>query len=703
MKLFSWGERFTARAGLTFTMPVYDDELRKGMLEDGLTSIRLVPLPPVLGALLWAGESLQLVKAATHKYIRKVPDGKGGWRYFYAVTGGKGLGHEDEVQTGAAFKLTHNGQAGHFHVTGRDANGKITIKHDESGHTETLDPAVFVAMLHREHATALDAHTKRLADTLKAARQHGTARHVARLEAEAGKYGHTRHLVGGAEPEQADGDAGNRSIDLSRKLTELRKRQPRPLAKMFGTKGPTPEQKAKYDADARAWQSEYRKTQAAHKKAVEASNAEIHAKRAAETGPASDALATARAHLEDAKAKAKAGDKAGAQAEMKAAEAHAAVVRAHKEGGDTEKAGKVAEAATAAAGGPPEHKRAVPDQVTGDEQRQREEAARKSADKRRGTGKPEQGAPVTAGDVKVGERVTDGKGRTWERTGSSWKGVKADGSPTGDISTDKAIGRETLRRALHNDGDRAVAADAIHRAAGEAHAKGDFETRNRLQDEAANLMPSTASGRPIPPADVTADERAEHAADFGARDHADAAAHHAAEARTAEASGNEQAADLHQTAAEQHREAVVEAVQSGQIHGPNTLALENGKALPPHDAPPAAWDKATAGFSAADHDEAAALHRAKWLGSPDDDAESAGHMAAAARHAKAAEDMTADPKGGERGQSHTKLEPHERDMLRHFVEDTVKHRLDDLKQGLKEVLVQFESGGRGGQGGPSAL
>lgn len=875
-----WGSRFTARSGLIFTMPVHDDELRKSMLEDGDTHVRFVELPRLLGAFLWAGVSAVLEKAQSHKYIRRVPDGKGGWRYFYAVSGGKGLGHEDEIQTGAAFKLAHNGQAGHFHVTGRDADGKITIRHDESGHTETLDPAVFVAMLHREHAAALDEHTKKVAGRLAAVRQHGTEKQQARVEDEARRYGHTRHLLGGSKPatreaptaEHADADFDSMaSIKASRSLTEIRSRRPRPIDKLFGKNGPTPEQKAKYDADVKAWNAEYRKAQKAHKTALEAENGE-RAGSAKKPDPAAEALATARAHLDEARAKDAAGDKEGAAAHVKASEASAAEVRAHRAGIDPAAAHEAATAATAAAGGVSapaandakakeldgrqakiDEARDKPSGTTADEEdairakqqshdavrrvyhadkaKAHEEAAKahheavhgrdvpgskeadtahlraaeaheraakmhasaadggtsasaeaetaraaKATETANGTagptraavtdamvsagdrlqellaitppkgaartrheqkiadakeelaiaqkryarvapaaeaaadpkndligggkrgvaskpGKPALGASVGASDVKVGERVVDSKGKTWERTGSAWRGVKPDGSPTGDTSTDKAIGRETLRRALHNDGDRAVAIDAVNRAAGEAHAKGDTATRDRLQDEAAGMMPSTASGRPIPPADASPEAKQAITDHFGARDHADAAAHHATEAKAAEAAGNEHAADMHTAAVAEHHQGVVEAVQAGETHGPNTLTTSSGKALPPHDAPSAAWDKATAGFTAAEHDEAAGLHRAKvheLRDTTDDGKASLEHLAAAGRHAAAAEKMTAIPEepgsraGRQGSRPMSKLEPWEKDTVRDFANHTAKHRLDDLKRGLKE-------------------
>jgi hypothetical protein len=41
--------------------------------------------------------------------------------------------------------------------------------------------------------------------------------------------------------------------DLLHQLTELQAKKPRPIDKLYGTRGPTPEQKAKWEEDMRAW------------------------------------------------------------------------------------------------------------------------------------------------------------------------------------------------------------------------------------------------------------------------------------------------------------------------------------------------------------------------------------------------------------------------------------------------------------------
>lgn len=68
------------------------------------------------------------------------------------------------------------------------------------------------------------------------------------------------------------------AADWSREMTRLFRIKPSSIKKMFGTNGPTPEQKVKYDADVRAWNAAYRKASAMQKKQLAIDNAAFHAK-----------------------------------------------------------------------------------------------------------------------------------------------------------------------------------------------------------------------------------------------------------------------------------------------------------------------------------------------------------------------------------------------------------------------------------------
>ncbi len=119
----------------------------------------------------------EIIKAAGHKYIRRVPTGnpKRPWRYFYTVTGGKKLGHQEEMLVGAAFRLKDGEHEGHFHVISIDGDN-VTIKHDESGTELTVKRSVLADRLKKEHAEAIEAAHSRRKDIHARASKHGSAK-----------------------------------------------------------------------------------------------------------------------------------------------------------------------------------------------------------------------------------------------------------------------------------------------------------------------------------------------------------------------------------------------------------------------------------------------------------------------------------------------------------------------------------------------
>ena len=101
-----------------------------------------------------------LVKAAQHKYIKRVPKAGGGYNYFYSETGGGGVALEEHMKEKAAFRLEYGGAVGHFHIT--KVNGDIvSVKHDGSGATAKMTRAELAALLRAHHAPALSAHVER--------------------------------------------------------------------------------------------------------------------------------------------------------------------------------------------------------------------------------------------------------------------------------------------------------------------------------------------------------------------------------------------------------------------------------------------------------------------------------------------------------------------------------------------------------------
>lgn len=131
----------------------------------------------------WLAKALESVvaKAAGHKYLRRIPTGnpKRPWRYYYRVTGGKHLAHDDEIVEGAAFRAKDGEQEGHFHVVGVDGEN-VRVRHDETGREATMKREALRAMLHAEHVEKINAAVKWATETRDAAEKHGSEKQKAR-------------------------------------------------------------------------------------------------------------------------------------------------------------------------------------------------------------------------------------------------------------------------------------------------------------------------------------------------------------------------------------------------------------------------------------------------------------------------------------------------------------------------------------------
>jgi len=74
------------------------------------------------------------------------------------------------------------------------------------------------------------------------------------------------------------GGSGSKSAsELSREMTELRKSAPRPIAKLYGSNGPTPEQAEKHKQQTSEYNSKMRKLSKEQKIALERDNAAYRA------------------------------------------------------------------------------------------------------------------------------------------------------------------------------------------------------------------------------------------------------------------------------------------------------------------------------------------------------------------------------------------------------------------------------------------
>jgi hypothetical protein len=123
--------------------------------------------------------AIDLIKARTHKYIRRVPIGAtktGGTKYMYYYQGqeahGQGMGHESELVEGSSFAFGEGENRHHVHI--KAVNGdKLTIEYDDGdkkGTKETLSKTEFQNRIHKEHASNIQ-HAKARKEAIKEKKQ----------------------------------------------------------------------------------------------------------------------------------------------------------------------------------------------------------------------------------------------------------------------------------------------------------------------------------------------------------------------------------------------------------------------------------------------------------------------------------------------------------------------------------------------------
>jgi len=125
-----------------------------------------------------------LEKARTHKYIRRVPYMSGGkrkYRYYYKVTGGKGLGAVEEIKLQAKFKVVTEDAEGHLTVL-KIQGEQVTVEHDETGEIHVFNKKALQKFLHRQHAKEIEQRRKKIDRMVEAAKEHGTEKQQAILE-----------------------------------------------------------------------------------------------------------------------------------------------------------------------------------------------------------------------------------------------------------------------------------------------------------------------------------------------------------------------------------------------------------------------------------------------------------------------------------------------------------------------------------------
>ena len=130
-------------------------------------------------------------KGAGHKYIRRKPyldkKGRKRYRYTYKEHHGGGVTSSESMVEGSAFRLTHKGKTGHFHIENVSGD-RLKIRHDESGGELELSKAEFQRLLHIEHGEALGKVAERVEAIYRQAKETGSAKQIVRARREAKKF-----------------------------------------------------------------------------------------------------------------------------------------------------------------------------------------------------------------------------------------------------------------------------------------------------------------------------------------------------------------------------------------------------------------------------------------------------------------------------------------------------------------------------------
>jgi hypothetical protein len=118
-----------------------------------------------------------LIKAMTHKYVRRIPKGvtkTGATKYVYYYAGqeghSKGIAHESEIVQGASFAFGEHGKTRyHAHISKVDGD-KVTVKYDDGdkkGTEETMTKKQFQALVHGEHKESIKQAKEKAEKQLK--------------------------------------------------------------------------------------------------------------------------------------------------------------------------------------------------------------------------------------------------------------------------------------------------------------------------------------------------------------------------------------------------------------------------------------------------------------------------------------------------------------------------------------------------------
>lgn len=115
-----------------------------------------------------------LIKAAHHNYLRRIPTGKvkPKYRYVYSIDS---KWHGNTPAKGEKIRVSHQGQDGHYTIHETTKDGRVRAVHDETGDERLFHPEALHDLFHSEHREKIQAKHDDLVDTHRAAKRYGTA------------------------------------------------------------------------------------------------------------------------------------------------------------------------------------------------------------------------------------------------------------------------------------------------------------------------------------------------------------------------------------------------------------------------------------------------------------------------------------------------------------------------------------------------
>ena len=188
-----------AKGLLTIPLPLYSPEyyaLEKSM-QQAETLIRAGLVD----------EAIDLLKSASHKYLRRVPTGKPHpkYRYIYSITSQH---HDANFEEGEKIRT----QGGHFEVTKKHDDGTVTVRHDTTGETRTIQAKELHQAFLDHHRAEITAAAERMKKVHAAAMKYGSPAQQARAKETMTRF----YSRSGLAPHKT---AGHRAGHMGDKLT----------------------------------------------------------------------------------------------------------------------------------------------------------------------------------------------------------------------------------------------------------------------------------------------------------------------------------------------------------------------------------------------------------------------------------------------------------------------------------------------------